>query len=280
MLKHSTAIVCFLGALLLESSAYAQTPSRGWFIDANYVNTQPDQGQQHYFTAVMFSATGFMTIDTFYPDMPRGHGFEMGGGYTFGAGVGAGVRWLRTRFDYSIDTRIDVRDPVSFGLIVFDSAESDEVHRTETAVDLMATYTLPIPRPGVQVRVFGGPTYFNVKQAMVSNVHFTSIFGLPQLPGVVSAVSIDTIVHGATTSVEMSRTSSVGMWVWEEAFDTAKGRRLRPSRFLSRIQSLSMKRRNWTPGISPLPWACGSGSNMPPERSRFDSMNQTQTLKE
>jgi hypothetical protein len=41
--------------------------------------------------------------------------------------------------------------------------------------------------------VFGGPTYFHVEQAMVSNVDFTSIFGLPQLPGVVSAVSIDTI---------------------------------------------------------------------------------------
>ena len=169
MSKLSTATVFFLGALLLASSVEAQTSSGGWFVDTNVVSVQSNQHAQVYATSAPSADGGIpKAIRQGFPTM-GGNGFDVGGGYTFSTGVGAGARWTRVYYHYLIDTSIEVPIPFLPSYTASGSGQQ-ESRRFESALDLMATYTLPIPKSVVQVRLFGGPTLFNVRQAMVVNV--------------------------------------------------------------------------------------------------------------
>jgi hypothetical protein len=111
--------------------------------------------------------------------MSRGNGFDLGGGRTLWAGLGIGARWLRTRNDYTIDVKaFPPLAPGVFGPST-PSVTSDEVQRTDNAIDVMATYTVPIAWPAVRVRVSGGPTFFSVEQAMVRSLSVSTTITPP-----------------------------------------------------------------------------------------------------
>ena len=171
MTKYSTAIICFLIALISAGPTYAQQPDRAW-VEVNYVSAHPNQDEQFYSSSPEAPAGLGTILVQDLPEMPWANGFDVAGGYTLWAGLGVGVRWFRTRSDYTIDVHTAVLQlDGPFGLdgpfpTGSDNDEIGDLRRTDTAVDVLATYTVPLRSRAVTVRVFGGPTYFSVDQAM------------------------------------------------------------------------------------------------------------------
>src|SRR5262245_23951267 len=156
MAGYSAAIISFLLTMVLAETTHAQQPSSTW-IEGNYVSAYSNQGRQRYITEGTLSPGGPTLTAHGYPRMSWGNGFDVGAGHTFWAGLGIGARWMWVRYDYTIHVDYLVR--FTFG---FDSTQSDDVHRTDQALDLMATYTVPFPSPAIHVSVFAVPTFFRV----------------------------------------------------------------------------------------------------------------------
>lgn len=177
-----SAVVCVLVGILAAAPAAAQPPDRAW-VDVNVITAQSNQGEQEYVTGGLSTSGNALAIAQLYEELPRAAGFDIEGGYTFGSNVGFGVRWVRARYDYTVAVGIGVSHPLTGG-IAGDGEESDEFRRTESAVDLMATYHVPLTNPNVRLRLFGGPSYFSIEQQMVRNVsfiHTTNLFGTVNL---------------------------------------------------------------------------------------------------
>ena len=188
MVKYSAALACALAALILASTAHAQQSVRGW-VDVNVIAGQSNQGERLYSTAGRSTLGGAIAVGQDFPEIRRGSGFDVEGGYMFGPRVGFGVRWAHARAHSAIGVGLGAEHPIT-GAIAMDGAESDEFRRLESAIDLMAAYTVPLANPDIRLRVFGGPTHFVVEQAMIRNVNFTHTLNFS---GTVNQIAITNI---------------------------------------------------------------------------------------
>lgn len=158
----------------------AQTPSespiRGW-IAVDILSVQSQQDAQTYNVAQrMFSETARFKTD--YPALPRAIGPGFTGGFTSGAGLGFGFRFLRTAYEYEVGLSAIVPHPLLFARMGTDSDLTQSfLQRNDRAFDLQASYTIPTS-PAVQLRVFGGPTFFQTEQGMVESIRYTQAFNL------------------------------------------------------------------------------------------------------
>ena len=100
---------------------------------------------------------------------------DIGGGVRLPGNLGVGVGF--SRFDRSNDARVDARIPHPF---FFDRDRSitgtaTNLTRTETAVHLQLRWFAPL-RSRVSVSLFGGPTFFQVTQDLVTAVSFAQTY--------------------------------------------------------------------------------------------------------
>ena len=193
----------FIGVLLLctlsfPSIALAQVPSHAW-LDVNGTVTNRQQDPQTYrgtSQPILPPVTYTIALmDTDYPELPNSGGFDIDGGVTlsrYGFGVGARFAQARYHYDVALDLTV-VPDGLLANLKRDSEPTPNRLQRTESAVDLMATWTAPWTGSRIRLRAFGGPTYFYVSQAMVSNIQY------------------DQAVNGSgvLTSVEITGTSQV-----------------------------------------------------------------------
>jgi hypothetical protein len=97
--------------------------------------------------------------------------FDLGGAVRLWQGLGAGVAVSRFKDSRDIAIEGTIPHPFFFGR---DRAISGTApgEREELAVHVDAVYFVPIGRK-MQLLVFGGPTFFNAKQSVVTDVDYT-----------------------------------------------------------------------------------------------------------
>ncbi len=179
MRKLPLAVALVLSFVTLGTGttpASAQTFDRGW-IDFNVISATPAQDAQTYtFSGRLFQETA--AIAAVYPDFPRATGVLFGGGAGIGHGLGLGVQWTAINCEYTVGLGISIPHPVFFNR---PGSDGDVTHsmleRKDNAVDISAVYQLPT-LDAWRIRVFGGPTYFSVKQDFVNDIRYTQTFNL------------------------------------------------------------------------------------------------------
>ena len=188
MMKLRTVFLCLSGLVAISQPAMAQGPSRGW-LDVNFISVSTGQDEQEYL-AVGLSTEGVpFGMGTTYPALSQANGVGIEGGFIASRGLGFGLRFGQVRYDQTAGLVIAASHPVFFDLIAIDTGESQVLQRTDRSIDLMATWQVPLRNADVQLRVFGGPTYFNVSQDMVANIQFSRLFNLNGTVNTVSIVS-------------------------------------------------------------------------------------------
>lgn len=105
----------------------------------------------------------------------KGAFFDVGGGIVLGRNVGVAVAYAR--FTEDNDATVDARIPHPF---FFDrdraiAGSATSLSRTEHAVHVQLRWFAPVQAP-FEVALFGGPTFFNVTQDLVTTVGFSDTF--------------------------------------------------------------------------------------------------------
>jgi hypothetical protein len=179
------ALLC-LGLLVCGvSSAFAQAapaassstaPQRGW-LDVNFLSLKSNQDVQAY----AFADTIFLETRTFatgYPELPSAKGAGLDVGIHINPQFALGLNVNAVNYEYQGALVIDVPHPTRPNRYANDvDVTADRLERQDRGYDISLIY---VPRtPDVwRVRVFGGPTYFTVKQQMVSDIIYDQVFNL------------------------------------------------------------------------------------------------------
>ena len=182
-MRRSSPILVVALLSLAASPATAQTTDRVW-IDVNAVSVKSAQDA----TAFTFRDTVFnepASVTAAYPEMPRAAGGLFGGGVGVARGFGVGVQFVNATYEYAAGLAISIPHPLVFNRIGTDTDVTDALERNERALDLSGVYQLRTP-DSWRVRVFGGPTYFKLKQDMVQDVEFTQSINLVTLANTVT----------------------------------------------------------------------------------------------
>ena len=100
---------------------------------------------------------------------------DIGGGVRLPGNLGVGIGF--SRFDTSNDASVDARLPHPF---FFDrhraiAGSAPGLTRTETAIHLQLRWFAPVPDQ-LELSVFGGPSFFNVTQGLVTAVGFSQSY--------------------------------------------------------------------------------------------------------
>jgi len=125
----------------------------------------------------------------------RGPIIDIGGGIRLWKGLALGAGF--TRFDGGHDASVDARIPHPF---FFDrhrsiTGSAPNLARQERAVHVHVRWFAPVPGP-VQIAVFAGPSFFSVKQDLVTAVNVTQSFPFDTA----SFVSAETHRHAASVT--------------------------------------------------------------------------------
>jgi hypothetical protein len=178
-------LVALLGAV--STPALAQTSDRGW-IDLNFVSATPSEvGQTYTFNTTRFGEpASFVAV---YPELPRVNGALGGGGFRIAGGIGVGFLYTRLKYEYPVGLAISIPHPNFFNRIATDAdASADPLERTDNSLDLSLAWQPPTPDTW-RIRLFAGPTYFQVTQEFVQDIRFTQ-----QVNGTANVVNITNYV--------------------------------------------------------------------------------------
>jgi hypothetical protein len=169
--------VTVAAALVLSAaSASAQTApafERGW-IDVNFGVAMAAED------AFSMAATGeiFAEPATFTADyaLPRGASFDFGGGFMITPIVGVGVSFSGTAHEDTALLGARIPHPVFANLYASDDAPTDAVlQRVEGGVNLQAMI-VAVQSDRFRFRVFGGPTFFRVRQDAITDIRYNQVF--------------------------------------------------------------------------------------------------------
>ena len=101
--------------------------------------------------------------------------FDVGGGVRVWPYLAVGVGVSRFRIEEPASVSARVPHPIFFDRDRSISGASPALARSEWAVHLQALATVPVTR-SFSVSVFGGPTFFNVEQQLVTDVSFAQAY--------------------------------------------------------------------------------------------------------
>jgi SH3 domain-containing protein len=117
--------------------------------------------------ASLFSFSSRLLDSTaFYAKPPRGAELDFGGGFMFTPVAGLGLNFSGAAH------RDIVGLGAGFGGLVLASGVTDELVRTEGAVNLQAMFIVPVNPQRFRTRVFGGPSIIRYRANMVSDFGF------------------------------------------------------------------------------------------------------------
>jgi Outer membrane protein beta-barrel domain len=154
--------------LALPVPAAAQASPRFWIgVNGGYQPTTTEFDDRFSFELYRETATTRVT----YP-VDAGFLFDVGGGVGLWRGLGAGVAVSRFARDGSVSTSSSLPHPLFLQQNRELTGDADGLRREELGVHVQAQYQLP-PIGRLQVTVMGGPSVFQVRQSMVTEVNYT-----------------------------------------------------------------------------------------------------------
>jgi outer membrane protein with beta-barrel domain len=180
-----SSLVCGSALLLttLPASAQGQWTGRGWVsVNGGYQSTANDFTNRQ--TIEIYAEEG--TLDTAYP-VKAAPLFDAGGGVRVWKGLGVGASVSGYNKKNASDVTGEIPHPFFFGQPRDIEGVSDPLAREELGVHIEARWVVPVSNK-IVVSVFGGPSYFNVKQELITEVELdeTYPFDAAALSGVVT----------------------------------------------------------------------------------------------
>lgn len=168
---HRPRISIAVVAVMLVGSAGTATAQTSGFFSANGVfATTSDFSDSAVFTK--FVEQGELAADYGSGNAPS---FDVGGGVRLGEQFGLGVSVTAFSTDGDADVTATVPHPLYFNRDRQVAGALTDVTRQEIAVHVQASWMVPVNEQ-LEVAVFGGPTFFRVKQDLVNDVLFSQVY--------------------------------------------------------------------------------------------------------
>ena len=165
-------VMVIMVVMVIMAVMAAPVTAQSGFFNANggYQATTTDFADTVDFT--LFAEDGDFIADYQVAAAPL---FDVSTGVMLGrfAAVGVGVSLFRTQDDAAVTPRLP--HPLFFDQDRIVSGTASSLTREELAIDLQATWILPIARH-FDLSLFGGPTFFIVEQDLVTSVSNTETF--------------------------------------------------------------------------------------------------------
>jgi hypothetical protein len=176
MHRIPSGVAAIVFAFTFSSTSFAQTFDRGW-IDVSLVSAMSAQDDASFvFRGPLYLE--MITLTSAYPKLPRAIGPVLGGGVGIVGGLGAAVQFTTASYEYTAGLGITVPHPTFFQRFATDTdVTNSTLERTDNAVDISAVYQVPTTDTW-RVRIFGGPTYFSLKQDFVEDIRYSQSFNV------------------------------------------------------------------------------------------------------
>lgn len=156
------------------ATAFAQPTSKGWF-DVNFgVAKAAEESFSTTLALPLFDETA--TFGAEYR-RPRGGEFDLGGGYMFTPVVGLGVSVTGTAHSGAPTLSIRIPHPFIFNAFATDTGIGDtELEHLERTFHIQAMINVTPNAERVRVRLFGGPSWFQVKAHGIDDIQYDQAF--------------------------------------------------------------------------------------------------------
>jgi hypothetical protein len=166
----TAVVVC-----LFAAPALAQDEPRSW-IDVNLGVATSAQGDvATSFGGILFGEPAALAAA--YGQPSRGADFDFGGGHMFTSVLGAAVSISGTaHVDDTAGLAVSIPHPYFFNSSASDASVTEPALKRGEGALHMQLVAMPLPAGGsVQLRLFGGPSYFRVKQDLVADIGFLQV---------------------------------------------------------------------------------------------------------
>ena len=187
--------VIFAVLMLIPGVSQAQTAGGNSkvFFDLNLFGMSQSAAKETTFDFTFpFDEFEDATISATYPKPKRTNNFiggdflDLGGGFMFHRNMGAGLSYTRTAYEDPATLTAVIPHPIFFdapGTGIASTANIPEsvcqciepLRREEQAVNLFFVYA-PVRTKNVELKFFGGPTFFSYKADMVFDMTYTQDF--------------------------------------------------------------------------------------------------------
>lgn len=126
-------------------------------------------------------------------NLPTGFLFDFGAGVMITPMFGVGASFSRSAHKDVVDLDVDIPHPLFFDAHASDTAPTDEdLERSENALHIQASF-VPVNSDTLRVRIFGGPSFFRVRQDVVNDIFYDQTFGGSPNLNTVEITSFDSV---------------------------------------------------------------------------------------
>jgi hypothetical protein len=163
--------------LMVATTASAQVQHRKGWLD---VNAGIANSAQADLTTSVSYADGSGESEFYQVDYrsPTGASFDFGGGFMITPKVGVGISFGGTAHQDTADLTIRIPHPFYFNRFASDTSETDgTLQKTEGAAHFQFVLQL-VDSGKARVRVFAGPTYFQLKSDAISDITYDQVYYL------------------------------------------------------------------------------------------------------
>lgn len=190
MRKVSVIVVGLVVALHAVASDAQAQGQRVW-VDVNVGVAVPGEGEYDAAASLpLFSEVARFAADY---DFPVGANVDVGGGFLFTPQFGAGISLTGTAHRGPATVSATIPHPGFFNASATGVDEtSDDLERTEGAIHFQGVFVVPTS-DRLQLRFFGGPSYFQVTQDTVDDIRFRQTFGTVANANSVTITDVDLI---------------------------------------------------------------------------------------
>jgi len=179
-MRHTPGILIAVAVLLIiprpsvaQSNAAAPSEPR-IFVDVNLGGTARSLAEDRTFTTLFVAFSELATEKATYPKPSRANMFpvvDLGGGFMFMRKLGAGVSYNRTTYDDTVGLDAAIPHPLVLNASASGTGATGKLSRDEAAMHLFAV-VMPVLTRRMQVRIFGGPSFFWYSADMVKDVSY------------------------------------------------------------------------------------------------------------
>lgn len=184
----SRVSMALMAIALTETPSFAQSFERAW-IDVNFGVAVPAEDTfRMEGSDIRFAERATFGIDY---NLPTGAAFDFGGGFMITPMIGVGINFSGTAHEDEADLSARIPHPIFANAHATGTAATDEkLMRTEGGVNLQAMF-VPLQTERLRVRVFGGPTYFRVKQDAVHTIEYFQVSTILPTTNTIDVTSFD-----------------------------------------------------------------------------------------
>jgi len=156
-------------------SAAAQTRTPNGYLDLNFVRLAPAESSfQSTATTQLYNEAASWT---FRYEVPGTNGIDIAGGAFFTPTIGIGIAVSHGASEAPPVITATLPHPRYYNASATGTLTgATPSKRTETAVHMQVVFRPKMSNPRLQVRLFGGPSYFSASQQLVTNFRYNQIW--------------------------------------------------------------------------------------------------------